>query len=504
MQLQIYLDKLLEYFEREKYFLCFCLATTIIAFGFEIFNISISIDEEVASVVDQPMKVWLSMDRWGMYLLNAVFHPGPPLPFFHFSMGLFANLVAFLIVTHIWDFSSPCVKFIVAIPALSYPSLSFTLTFNQSQYGYFVGLVLAVLAVYAFIRLNQPVFRYLLVIGMLMLSASIYQSTILAAPVVFSIYLFQKARDTENLRSHAVQFGEFMLLVMAGVVLHEFFSAIIRQVFEVTSRYQGIENVYSGEFLQSYDPFFVIREISAVLVGQRWYIGWIMGFLVGLSILFNFIQVWIKSSDVKLKLLRSIFLGTAILAPFVLVIATGRIWPMRTFVALPLLVAGLITLFAFHLSRGQLIFLGIYMACCFVHFAHSNTRLFYSDYMIWEQQKLLVNRVVSYLEQNHGASLTGTEQQPLVFVGVPRFSESPVVRHEETFGASIFHWDTGGNNQRIFRIFSILGVDYFRRPNRTEISRAQAFSTKMTNWPAKGSVLFQDGIFIIRFSEPTE
>lgn len=500
----LYIDRLWAYLEREKYFLFFCLAITIIAFGFEIFNISISIDEEVASVVDQPMKVWLSMDRWGMYLLNALFHPGPPLPFFHFSMGLVSNLVAFLIVTHIWDFSSSGVKYIAAIPALSYPSLSFTLTFNQSQYGYFVGLVLAVLAVYAFIHVKHSVRRYVVVMGMLMLSISIYQSTLLAAPVVFCIYLFQKARDAESLRTYAVQFVQFMLLVVGSVVLHEVLSGIIRQVFEVTSRYQRIENVYSGEFLHSYDPFFVIREITAVLVGQRWYIGWIMGFLVGISILCNFVMLWIRKSDLKEKLMRSVFLVTAILSPFVLVLATGRIWPMRTFVALPLLVAGLVTLLAFHLSRRQLILLGVYMACCFVHFVHSNTRLFYSDYMIWEQQKLLVNRVASYLENHHGEILTDTSRHPIVFVGVPRFSESLVVRHEETFGAPIFHWDTGGNNNRIIRIFSILGVDYFRRPNRSEISKARKFSAKMTNWPAQESVQFQDGIFIIRFSEPTD
>lgn len=504
MQLQIFMDRLLAYFEREKYFLFFCLAVTIVAFGFEIFNVSISIDEEVASVVDQPMKAWLSMDRWGMYLLNAVFHPGPPLPFFHFTMGLIANLVAFLIVTHIWDFSYRAVKFIAAIPALSYPSLSFTLTFNQSQYGYFVGLVLAVLAVYAFIRVKSPVLRYLLVVGMLMVSISIYQSTVLAAPVVFCIYLFQKARNAHNLKIYAVQFGQFMLSIVAAGVLHEVLSGIIRQVFKVTSRYQRIENVYSGEFLQSYDLFFVIREISAVLVGQRWYIGWIMGFLVAISIFYSLVSLWIRKSDLKEKLMRSVFLGIAILSPFILVIATGRIWPMRTFIALPILVAGLITLFAAHLSRRQLIFLGVYVACCFVHFVHSNTRLFYSDYMIWEQQKLLVNRVVSYLENHHGDRLTETSSQPIVFVGIPQFSKSHVVRHEETFGAPIFHWDAGGNNSRIIRIFPILGVNYFRKPNLAEISKARAFSSNMTNWPAEGSVLLQDSIFIIRFSEPTD
>ena len=501
---QIYMDRLRAYLLREKYFLFYCLAITIIAFGFEIFNISISIDEEVASVVDQPMKVWLSMDRWGMYLLNAVFHPGPPLPFFHFSMGLIANLVAFLIAVHIWDFSSRGVKYIAAIPALSYPSLSFTLTFNQSQYGYFVGLVLAVLAVYAFIRVKHPARRYLLVTGMLMLSISIYQSTVLAAPVVFCIYLFEKARDAKNLHRYAAQFGQFMLLLVAGVVLHEVLSGLIRQVFDVTSRYQRIENVYSGEFLQSYDPLFVIREISAVLLGQRWYIGWIMGFLVGISIVYSFALLWLRKSEVKDKLVRSVFLGTAILAPFVLVIATGRIWPMRTFVALPLLVAGLITLLACYLSRRHLIFLGIYVACCFVHFVHSNTRLFYSDYMVWEQQKLLVNRVASYLENHHGETLIDSSRHPIVFVGVPTFAESHVVRHEETFGAPIFHWDTGGNNNRIIRIFSILGIDYFRRPNKSEIFKGRALSSQMTNWPARGSVQFQDGIFIIRFSEPTD
>ena len=56
---------------RNKAILLFSLCIAILCYGYEIFNFSLSIDEEIASFSDaNGRKTYLLIGRWGTYLLN--------------------------------------------------------------------------------------------------------------------------------------------------------------------------------------------------------------------------------------------------------------------------------------------------------------------------------------------------------------------------------------------------------------------------------------------------
>ncbi|MCJ7695316.1 MAG: glucosyltransferase domain-containing protein [Anaerolineaceae bacterium] len=50
------------------------------AYGFELFNFNLSIDEEVHAFYTNP-DVWIREGRWGIYLMRKIFFPYAILPF---------------------------------------------------------------------------------------------------------------------------------------------------------------------------------------------------------------------------------------------------------------------------------------------------------------------------------------------------------------------------------------------------------------------------------------
>ncbi len=499
-------DKTYEYVQLNWRLILYCLVISLIAFGFEIFNVSISIDEEVASLTNEPLQAWLQMDRWGMYGLNWLLQDGPPLPYFNMLLGIAANLATFLICLEIWTIKQGPAKYLAAIFALTHPTIAFVYAFNQSQYGYYLGLLLAVLGVRVLVHSSGRPIKILLTIALWVGALSIYQSVIFVAPVVYLLFLLAQSLKNQGLattfRKNIHHLAMLLTGLLAAVFLHEMISHMIREALHIGGRYHTIEDFYSGAFLNSYDPLFVIKETIAQLIGHRWYVGYLSGLILLAGVLFLIKSILILPVEILQKTLLLLLLTGAILSPFIFVMITSEFWPARTMMALPVMIGGVVYLAWQHTPRLAQPWIIVLASLCFIGFVQSNTRLFYTDYVSWQNDKLLANRIIGVLETNYGDFL-GTEKIPIIFVGHPIRSELPIRRKEETFGGSVLEWDRGSDH-RILSLFKLIGCDYFRLADRSEIERVKMKAMAMPNWPSSASIAKLEEIIVVKFSDDGE
>lgn len=481
------------YFSTHRYFLLFCLLISVIAFGFALSTVAFSIDEETASIMSDPMRAWLHMDRWGMYLLQHVFPLHPPIPYVSLGLGMAFNIASFILCLSIWSLRSGIGKYLAAVFALTHPVNAFIYQFNQSQYGYYLGLLLAILGVYYFIRYSNQQIKLLIPLSCWVLSLSLYQSMIFAAPTVYLIYLLR-----QRLENQSIQWKRILLFaggLLLAISVHEGITSIVRHQSGAVDRYHTIASFYGGETAYHFQPFFIIKEITAQLIGHRWYVGYATG-LVLLTSLFHLLKKILRGKHRMLSLVLTI---SALCSPFIFVILTSRIWPARTMMALPILYAGLVYIvqpfWSTMVNRLVIILTGV----CLFFFTTSNTRLFYSDYITWQNDKLLANRITSAIEQKYGNQIAAGHF-PLVIVGTPAPDHLPIRVREETFGGSIFQWD-GGNQQRISALFKLIGITYFEMPTKSQVDQAKTQASKMSSWPATGSIDLSNGVLVVKLSD---
>ncbi len=498
-------DRAERYLFNNRYFLLYCLGISFLVFGFEIFNVAISIDEETPSLISGPMLYWISIDRWGLYMINALLQWGPPMPFFHILIAIFANLLAYLAFLRLLRPRNMLAKYIGAIFFLTYPMISFVYEYNQLQYANYIGLFCAISAVVYFVEAKSMGRRMLVATCLMIFVLSIYQTILFASLVVFFLHLLKDLLHSKKSDSRPTDVLKkvflFGLCVVVSVLVHEIVSGYIRNALNL-GRYHTIEHVYGFSFLKSYDVIFVLREIGALLLGQRWYVGWATGvvFLMSVFVLLNFIfHAALRS---KLKVMATLFLGLAILSPFILIIVTAHPWAARTFVALPVLMGGITIIAVDQANKTLRRVLIMLSTLCFVWYWSTTTRMFYSNYSIWNRDKLLLNRLVHRIESDFGDRL-GDGPVPLHIHGVPQRPKNDLYTVTETMGASILEWD-GGNASRINAVFKIIGVEYFKIPSTSQLSMAVDQAETMPLWPARESVQWKEGVIIVKFSDKEE
>jgi hypothetical protein len=170
--------------------------------------------------------------------------------------------------------------------------------------------------------------------------------------------------------------------------------------------------------------------------------------------------------------------------------------------SLPLLLAGIVYIAARSAPVNIKSVLTGLTIVCFLYYWGSGTRLAYANYIVWQRDKMLTNRVVQRIEDRFGDLLQGPAV-PLIFLGTPSRPDNPLYIREETAGASLWEWD-GGNNRRILAMFQILGIDYFRVPTPGEKEKALQIAESMENWPSQKSVETDQKMIIVKFGDPTK
>lgn len=481
------------------------LLAGVLSYGIDLFNLSVSLDEEAQSTVRGGVIQWVHQDRWAMYLINAFVLPTPMVPFISVLMGIVGLALSAVLAIELWGGGRDARSYAAAAVIVATPVLVFLMHFNTTQYGAFIGMAAGLAGVRLFVAGG---WRSILVGWVLVVFAlSVYQSIGMA---VLCAYLFH-ALNTQirhpsregSLRGLIVRPLGFAVWLAAGAVGHKLSSMLARRLAADDGAYPLVDQAYAGLYWQWYRIERVIEYINFYLLGEKWYLGWPTAAIVYGGV-FLIVTRLVYRERASLGLVVGLLtLALAVVTPFLLVIATGvTFWPTRTLLGFPVLLGGLVfTALGTRSKMARIPFWGI-TAVCLVGFIISNNRLLYADQQQWVLDRQLIFEIQQRLEV---AGMPRDRVTMLAIVGTRRFDPSPGRFEEETIAMSFFspRMPVRQSNLRIARIMQVFGSSNIYGITTPDLyRRAMDASRSMGVWPADGSIAFVDNIAVVKLSEP--
>ena len=473
------------------------ISIALCAYGFELFNFNLTIDEEVHANYSSAVVDWISQGRWGMYILNKLLLPHTIIPFVPLFVAILFHIGAILMFVESWKVETSIEKIIVGSIGLTFPIISYMYTFSTINYGVGAGLFFVALSVFLFSRLNGNL-RFLAILPAAF-SIAIYQGFIPALAAAYLIYIL-----LIWIRSRSIR-GSDLLSIAAICVLALLVYLMVQKtimIFGVVKATNYVSQYIDTSSLRQNLGIIISRILSSMFLV---YSGDVSIYAIKLTylkflILFLFLGFVFQVVRAKLSILHKfvmIFLGLSLLfLPFLSGIILGYI-AMRFFVALPVVMMGLTTLGIGINPRLYISSIGLLTAFCVFQFIVSTNYLFGSSHLALQADRVLASQLIERIELEKTNTDTSSIQL-LDLVGYYSRPSTPLMPKTETFGASFFEWDEG-NPGRIVLFLQTLGYyDLQVAPIEKSIELIELTNT-MPAWPAKDSVKIVDNIVVVKF-----
>ena len=282
-------DSLSNYLKEHCRLAALLSGVAIAAYGFELFNLNLTIDEEIHAFASQDT-MWIAQGRWGMFVLNRLLIPYPIIPFVPLFVALVSHVTAVLILLYAWGVESKLQEAAVGSIAVSFPTMAYLYTFSTLNYGIGIGLFLAALSLAVFNRLSGS--RQFLAAIPGTLSISIYQGLVVALVCLYVVEFLRvelksskRSIDLWNLFKMVSILGLsaatyymvqklFLLTLASGIVYvdqffdinfaREHFDVVLKRTLSVARKvYMGSPAVY-GSRITFLAPILVVSAIGVL------------------------------------------------------------------------------------------------------------------------------------------------------------------------------------------------------------------------------------------------
>jgi hypothetical protein len=111
------------YIKKNTTLICALVILALCAYGFELFNFNLTIDEEIHATYSEPVFGWIEEGRWGMYLLNKFVIPYTVMPFVPLFIALVFHICAILLMLDAWQVTDIQDQIIVGAVRITFPIL---------------------------------------------------------------------------------------------------------------------------------------------------------------------------------------------------------------------------------------------------------------------------------------------------------------------------------------------------------------------------------------------
>lgn len=501
------LIRLRAYLIKHKIIIIYSILIAIGCYGYELFNFSLSLDEEGFSFSKAINRTdWIADGRWGTYFINCVFMPFSIIPYLPtliavlgiaFSASIFIN-------SEEHDLLS---KLVFCTIFITFPIHSYYLTFNTFTIAIGIGLVLSVLA---FVITKKAIaatpYRYIqfiIPILLLTISFSTYQAimivyVILSIAHILSIFIKGEVVDLKKIvRTVLILISVFIL----AFLLYKLIDLLVKFLYSDNSI------VKNRKYLDGYNGWGksenyvvvnnLINSIYRYIRGQRFYGGGIMNsvFLIVPSLIVVFS---IKVKGLFQKILAVFFLLFLVLSPFAVMMMVGRDLPPRAMLSLAFMLASLWWLLFINFKN----WIKDVFVLATVFFLFSNiyctTRLFYSTYVNWQADRDMTNRIT---ERIYALNVSSNEHISVVFIGAYKHQDNQLFlsTNWDILGCSFFQYNKG-DAYRIFSFMKTLGINDFKFVDDTPTNIISQKYKDKPSWPQRGSVFICGDTVVVKLS----
>ena len=504
-------DYIKKYVQENRYIIIYSLLIAIFSFGYELFNFSMSIDEEIDSFRNASESyVYVFVGRWGLYFLNQFVSPHSTMPYFPTLIAIFGIAgSSILFLSSIKD--NIIAKLIFSTIFITAPIHTYYLAFNTSGYYYTIGMVLTTFAYLSFknaIESNKIDWKYYMIsIFLIAFSLSLYQA-LLAFFLVFVAYYTLNF----TIQQPKIYLNQILKIILSLVIICGF-GFLIYKLGDIITRYYLTDPISKGHtsYLEKFttwgkwpiDQTFkhLFLSTKQYLFGKNIYTGEFGLSIKTLMVIFPFISYFIirKTSGYFAKFVAFLLLIILILSPFVVMYLNGFNLPARALMSLPLMIA-ILWLMTYRYAGPflrRIIILSAFVIL--INNTYTNTRLFYSTYISWQADRDMANRIIERI-YNLNPPMVANHIQVL-FVGKHEHTANELFFKSDVHGASFFEWNPG-TQYRIISFFRTLGMEELIAIPKEERAQYKDQISKMPSWPSKGSVNLIDSVTIIKLSEP--
>jgi glucosyltransferase GtrII-like protein len=483
----------------------FTIVLLLLLYGYEIFNFSLSPDEELYGYVYEH-NWWLAaiaQGRWGMGLLDRVFPPLGNIPvlatgLFCASLGVSACVLARLLFRN----HSAQLAFVgIFVSSPLWPHLA---EFNITSWQIGIGCVLVTLSL--LLMLLETRLGDIGAACILVFAIGIYESFCAWFVVLICIRHLSVLLGTAPINGTEARprfpWLRSGLVCLAGLLGYLAVRHLLLAAFSLKLTYVQ-DFVRLGEFtttpsaavaqtlqrswnmLSGSDPVFLDHGYILMLLP-----------LLGLLIVVGGL-LWRGPLKISERLLAGALLTAAVLAALSLVVVSAGTIPSRALTSLVPINAFLAAVTFSKGSRFEKLLYGALAAALFVSI-WVNVSLFYTDHIARERDQVLAVRIMTRVDNILPNPPPG--RIPFIVVGAVPAKPAGPFRRLEVFGDSFFDSShEGGNPWRVAAYLRILGIDTLepRLLEHIDPSYHPQIRT-MPVWPAAGSVAMVNGVLVIK------
>jgi hypothetical protein len=505
-------SSLKEYLSGNSMMLVFAILIVVISFGYELFNFTLTIDEELMSfMMAKDLTTYINLDRWGNYWLNRLLMPESVLPYLPTLIALLcmAGSAFLLIAKRKGELLAAIIFFVIF---LSSPVHSYWLAFSIISPYIAIGMLVSTIGFLSFeeaeYRSKNRWILYLFSVLGLTIAISVYQALLAYFLTLIAFYLFSKLQTDKELK-----FPDFALLILRiGVICGISFG-----IYYVIGLFQkkmtgGTSGILNHEYLSKFILWDkesvgqILSNLSSFIIATffpvdsgRAYTGAVVYSVVILLIMIVFFVFRSKLKTIS-KTLSVILLLVFVLSPFAVMFLNGAVLPPRTFMALPLMM-GLLWWLVYRESgsffKKVLMVVALFI---FIGNIQKNTRLFYSSHVANEADYVMASRIVSRIDKLKPEPVDGTIQ--VSFIGKYSHPVNPLFIQSAVHGSSFF-WMNVRGSERLLAFLKIAGFYEFNLIPQSKYSKHSKVLS-MPSWPEKGAVRLIGNTVVVKLSEPIE
>jgi hypothetical protein len=471
----------------------------IAAYGFDLFNLNLTIDEEVHSFYNPP-ETWIRQGRWAIYILRKLLLPYTTLPLIPLFLGLCFHLAGMLILMEVWGVKKAWHKVLLGAIGIICPVVATMYTFSIMNFAIGAGYFSVALSLWIFAKANKG-WKYLAIIPG-MFGVAVYQAFLPTLLVAYLVYLILQSLETPT---HPFKDTLQMLLIQVGSVLGYWG---VQQLFLVSDK-AFISNYISNQLALpgSWEEFFTIGK-SFLVEMFRLYTGhesvfvdklYVLGIMLFISGMAYLVELSENKSTAGRKTWSLLLYGGMIMVPFVSGFFMRGVYFTRFLLAYPLAIAALVMLGFTNRHIIMQVLLGSFAIMTVFGFAVADNRLFAASHLVLQADRLTASNL--HLRIADAVADAGVDRADIKYmeiIGSLDYPESSLIPEVDTFGGSFFQWDSG-NNIRIILFLRTLGIgEYDTLPNEQRLVLVK-IAQAMPNWPDPHSVKVQGDTVLVKF-----
>lgn len=495
-------DEILRFIRQHQAVLIAVLFVAVINYGVELFDFTLSIDDELALYDSPPGQYLIARGRWGLYALSHLLLPEVVIPIVPLFLSLACLSVAAVLFSVAWGMETGMARFAVSTLLVSFPALTTILVFKSVAVGIGPGFLLCALAILVVDKRKPGWAGFSLAVALIAFAVSLYQAMLvvaLGALLMKHALQFLRRGVGVSLREDAITFLASALAIIVGYGAHGLITrgltlalglrddSYVASILGVSA----IAETLGVRFAQGSALSMHILAGSANAFGASiplWPVLWILALAL--------LVVSVVARRRQFDLLALIFVGAAFVVNVAAALVVGASLRMMLGFAVLAGGAGAILL---QLSGRRLVvkaasFLVISLTA--LQFAQLNNRLLGSVQLAYQNDRMLAQQIAQQIVQAERQA--GVKASYIEVSGHWQPPATRAIARVETIGASFFEWG-GGDLNRIRMFLSTSGAPLLKvAPPARRIEAIHA-SLAMPTWPMDGSVTLVGDVVVVKF-----